>query len=98
MNNDFIHDALRLMREDGLLVDNPIAEGQLHRCAVDGKERARDGAYIIHSDKNVRMVEKLENRHREQSLRKGAREDNAETAQGLCSFCEAVQGKGHKTA
>lgn len=52
MSSDFVHDALRLMREDGLLVDNPIADGQLHRCAVDGKERARDGAYIIHADKN----------------------------------------------
>lgn len=52
MSSDFIHDVLRLMREDGLLVDNPIADGQLHRCAVEGKERARDGAYIIHADKN----------------------------------------------
>lgn len=52
MNDAFIHEALRRMREDGLLADAPIADGQLHRCAVAGKEKSRDGAYLIHADSN----------------------------------------------
>lgn len=50
--SDFISGAIRRMTEDGLLVDNPIADGQLHRCGLVDKPRDRSGAYIIHADKN----------------------------------------------
>lgn len=34
----------------GLRPGNILADGQLHRCPVDGKPNARDGAYVFHLD------------------------------------------------
>lgn len=50
--SDFISEALRRMADDGLLVDNPVADSQLHRCGLVDKPRYKSGAYIIHADKN----------------------------------------------
>ncbi|MBU1230308.1 MAG: DUF927 domain-containing protein [Proteobacteria bacterium] len=34
----------------GLRPDNILADGQLHRCPVEGKPKSRDGAYVLHLD------------------------------------------------
>lgn len=50
MNSDFIAEALTRMRADGLVLDAPITDGQLHRCGTEGKENGKDGAYRFHID------------------------------------------------
>jgi len=43
--------ALENFRAAGLLVDNQIADGKIHRCPVSGgKPGSMDGAYKIHTD------------------------------------------------
>jgi len=34
----------------GLVVDQVISDGQLHRCGTTGKEHGQDGAYVFHPD------------------------------------------------
>lgn len=34
----------------GLVVDQVISDGQLHRCGTAGKEHGQDGAYVLHLD------------------------------------------------
>ena len=34
----------------GLIIKQPIADGRLHRCYVEGKNSKSDGAYILHLD------------------------------------------------
>lgn len=47
---NFLTEAISKMRADGLLIDNPISDGKIHRCPTEGKPRGKDGAYIIHDD------------------------------------------------
>lgn len=47
---DFLHEAIARMAADGLLVEHPLADGQLHRCPLADKPRSTSGAYIIHAD------------------------------------------------
>ena len=48
------YDAVERFRETiaeyGLVCQELIADGRLHRCGTEGKERGRDGAYILHMD------------------------------------------------
>lgn len=46
---DFLAEATSRMRSDGLLVDNPIADGGWHRCQVESASgrRNQDGSYKI---------------------------------------------------
>lgn len=49
--SEFISAAIVKMREEAdLKVDDPIADGQIHRCATYDKPRRINGAYIIHED------------------------------------------------
>lgn len=48
--NDFMQDALARMADAGLLVENPVADGRLHRCPLADKPKSNAGAYIIHDD------------------------------------------------
>lgn len=52
--NDFISKALELMRQDGLVADNLIGDGQWHRCSVTDKNRRNlDGSYKYFSDEKI---------------------------------------------
>ena len=48
------HDAEQQFREDaakrGLIISNLIADGEIHRCDVEGKGGKGDGAYLLHLD------------------------------------------------
>lgn len=46
----FMHEAISKMQADGLVIRNPMADGQLHRCPVENKPNRKDGAYIIYND------------------------------------------------
>lgn len=50
MASSFLYEALARIRADGLLVDNLVADGKLHRCPTQDKPRSMNGAYIIHDD------------------------------------------------
>ncbi|TYP91151.1 MULTISPECIES: toprim domain-containing protein [Nitrosomonas] len=46
--NQFANDAAS---KRGLIIVNPVADGEIHRCAIAGKSRNnRDGAYLLHID------------------------------------------------
>lgn len=47
---DFITEATQRMVDDGLIIAELVTDGQLHRCGVQGKERSKSGAYLIHAD------------------------------------------------
>lgn len=48
---DFLQDVLARMMADGLVPGDSLqADGALHRCGVNGKERGKDGAYRVHLD------------------------------------------------
>ncbi|NDY55202.1 DUF3987 domain-containing protein [Desulfovibrio sulfodismutans] len=38
------------LKSGGLVLDEIIADGKLHRCGTVGKERGKDGAYVLHAD------------------------------------------------
>src|SRR5271157_6161287 len=48
------HDAEQQFREDaakrGLIISHLIADGEIHRCDVEGKGGKGDGAYCLHLD------------------------------------------------
>ncbi|MEF3696732.1 DUF3987 domain-containing protein [Desulfolutivibrio sp.] len=41
------------LKSGGLVPDEIIADGKLHRCGTVGKERGKDGAYVLHADPPV---------------------------------------------
>ncbi|QLA16372.1 DUF3987 domain-containing protein [Desulfolutivibrio sulfoxidireducens] len=48
---DPVRDFEAVLHEHGLVVDQVIPDGQLHRCGTAGKERGQDGAYVLHLDR-----------------------------------------------
>lgn len=48
MNNSFIEDCKRSLLDNGLIPDEIIADGAIHRCGTAEKPHGKDGAYIIH--------------------------------------------------
>ena len=52
MADDFMGKAGAFFAEQGLVVQDIIADGRLHRCGTDQKPRGQDGAYIVHLDGN----------------------------------------------
>lgn len=48
--SDILEAMRRAMNAVGLAPEQIIADGQLHRCPVEGKPRGRDGAYVAHLD------------------------------------------------
>lgn len=49
----YIQEFRNLLSENGLLADEIIADGQLHRCATKTKPDKLNGAYLLHSDKPI---------------------------------------------
>ncbi|QLA21249.1 DUF3987 domain-containing protein [Desulfolutivibrio sulfoxidireducens] len=47
---DPVRDFEAVLHEHGLVVDQVIPDGALHRCGTSGKERGKDGAYTYHPD------------------------------------------------
>jgi len=47
---DLINTFRTVIESAGLHPGEIIADGQLHRCPVDGKPSAKDGAYVLHLD------------------------------------------------
>ena len=49
--NDLLHTFHDVLGQHGLVPEEIIADGNLHRCPTEGKPRKRNGAYIAHLDK-----------------------------------------------
>ncbi|WP_301098035.1 AAA family ATPase, partial [uncultured Desulfovibrio sp.] len=49
--NDLLHTFHDVLGQHGLVPEEILADGNLHRCPTEGKPRARNGAYIAHLDK-----------------------------------------------
>ncbi len=49
-NHDLAGEFRAVLHSHGLVVDQVIPDGQLHRCGTSGKERGADGAYVFHAD------------------------------------------------
>ena len=49
--NDLLHTFHDVLGQHGLVPEELLADGKLHRCATEGKPRKRNGAYIAHLDK-----------------------------------------------
>ncbi|MEF3695548.1 AAA family ATPase [Desulfolutivibrio sp.] len=50
---DALAEFRRVLQRAGLVSEEIIADGNLHRCGTVGKERGKDGAYILHPDPPV---------------------------------------------
>ena len=49
--NDLLHTFHDVLGQHGLVPEELLADGKLHRCATEGKPRKLNGAYIAHLDK-----------------------------------------------
>lgn len=45
---DFLNEATSEAASDGVIIENPNADGQLHRCPTIDHQNKNNGAYIIH--------------------------------------------------
>lgn len=52
MADDFMEKARAFFAEQGLVVQDIVADDNLHRCGTVDKPRGQDGAYIVHLDGN----------------------------------------------
>ncbi len=50
---DLLNEFRAELRSAGLCPDEIIPDGKLHRCPVEGKPQAKDGAYVLHIDEPV---------------------------------------------
>lgn len=50
MHSSFLAECRREMESIGLVLSDIIADGRDHRCGTVGKERGRDGSYIVYID------------------------------------------------
>ena len=48
MTADFLEKARAFLAEQGLVVQDMVADGCLHRCGTEDKPRGQDGAYVVH--------------------------------------------------
>ncbi|HBT96321.1 MAG TPA: hypothetical protein DEB25_01045, partial [Desulfobulbaceae bacterium] len=53
---EIIRAADQHLQRAGLLPMSIIADGQKHRCPVDGKPKGQDGEYRIYADDRPRLV------------------------------------------
>ncbi len=49
--NDLLHTFHDVLGQHGLVPEEILADGNLHRCPTEGKPHKRNGAYIAHLDK-----------------------------------------------
>ena len=49
--NDLLHTFHDVLGQHGLVPEELLADGNLHRCPTEGKPHKRNGAYIAHLDK-----------------------------------------------
>lgn len=54
--SDFLNEATSIATNDGLILENPIADGQLHRCPTINHPKKKNGAYIIFNNSDFYVI------------------------------------------
>lgn len=54
--SDFLNEATSIAANDGLILENPIADGQLHRCPTNNHPKKKNGAYIIFNNGDFYVI------------------------------------------
>ena len=48
--NDLLHTFQEVLGKHGLVPEEILADGELHRCPTESRPHKRNGAYIAHLD------------------------------------------------